>query len=154
MQHCLRYFLTNVRFTEKSNHQAAQISHMGNHLRSPCSRESRKKSERLLPPSARPDLDIKGRLLPNSRPKMWDIQDNFLFGCLQTLDTTGLFKKFCIATRTNEAQHPKGCWASLVWARPVFSLLSWMSHVCKVMPPGLFFALPQSDRLPADWLLR
>ena len=33
---------------------------------------------------------------------MWgDIQDIFLFGCPKTIDITGFFKKFCIATRTN-----------------------------------------------------
>ena len=32
---------------------------------------------------------------------MWgDIQDIFLFGCPKTIDITGFFKKFCIATRT------------------------------------------------------
>lgn len=34
---------------------------------------------------------------------MWgDIQDIFLFGCPKTIDITGFFKKFCIATRTTE----------------------------------------------------
>ena len=32
---------------------------------------------------------------------MWgDIEDIFLFGCPKTIDITGFFKKFCIATRT------------------------------------------------------
>ena len=35
---------------------------------------------------------------------MWgDIQDIFLFGCPKTIDITGFFKKFCIATRTKAA---------------------------------------------------
>ena len=34
---------------------------------------------------------------------MWgDIQDIFLFGCPKTIDITGFFKKFCIATRTKK----------------------------------------------------
>ena len=34
---------------------------------------------------------------------MWgDIQDIFLFGCPKTIDITGFFKKFCIATRTTD----------------------------------------------------
>lgn len=32
--------------------------------------------------------------------KWGDIQDIFLFGCPKTIDITGFFKKFCIATRT------------------------------------------------------
>ena len=38
---------------------------------------------------------------------MWgDIQDIFLFGCPKTIDITGFFKKFCIATRTTQTP----CW--------------------------------------------
>lgn len=37
---------------------------------------------------------------------MWgDIQDIFLFGCPKTIDITGFFKKFCIATRTMCLHH-------------------------------------------------
>lgn len=34
--------------------------------------------------------------------KWGNIQDCFLFGCPKTIDITGFFKKFCIATRTRE----------------------------------------------------
>ena len=47
---------------------------------------------------------------------MWgDIQDIFLFGCPKTIDITGFFKKFCIATRTNKKGRQKGvlfCWSA------------------------------------------
>lgn len=40
---------------------------------------------------------------------MWgDIQDIFLFGCPKTIDITGFFKKFCIATRTSEREFALG----------------------------------------------
>ncbi|MBU5230253.1 hypothetical protein KQI15_09450 [Intestinimonas butyriciproducens] len=44
----------------------------------------------------------KGRLSKKQSPEKGYIQDKLLFGCLQTVDIKGLFKKFCIATRTSK----------------------------------------------------
>ncbi|MDY5611842.1 hypothetical protein [Dysosmobacter sp.] len=38
--------------------------------------------------------------LKSSRPKGNTKQDNLQFGCPKTVDISGFFKKFCIATRT------------------------------------------------------
>lgn len=44
----------------------------------------------------------------NSRPKGNMKQDNLQFRCPKSVDISGFFKKFCIATRTNKTVTPLG----------------------------------------------
>jgi hypothetical protein len=70
---------------------------------------------------------------------LWgDIQDIFLFGCLKTIDITGFFKKFCIATRTIVG-------ASFVSLAPTFLQKSERAHAAapplQIEPASLGFDL-------------
>ena len=53
------------------------------------------------------DLGVeKGRLLQNSRPNVGGYTRYFSVRMPETIDITGFFKKFCIATRTSVALDP------------------------------------------------
>lgn len=68
---------------------------------------------------------------------MWeDIQDFFLFGYPKTIDITGFFKKFCIATRTKNLSENYCFQTFLLFDFSRFSLRN---------PP-----FPDQIRIPAD----